>query len=80
MSEELLRGPPSQRPAEPATIEPGDTPPFKGTGPDSPVHVPDAGVPSEPPIDAQPGIMLPPITDAAPPPPDAGLPRGGVLL
>jgi hypothetical protein len=77
VSEELLRGPPSLRPAQPATIEPGATPPFKGTGPDSPVHIPDAGVP---PVDAQPGTMLPPITDAAPGPTDAGLPKGGVLL
>ncbi|HUH02949.1 MAG TPA: hypothetical protein VML75_13220 [Kofleriaceae bacterium] len=77
VSEELLRGPPSLRPEDPTASPPGDTPPFKGTGPDSPVRMPDAGVP---PIDAQPGVMLPPATDATPAPPDGGLPRGGVLL
>jgi hypothetical protein len=80
MSEELLRGPPSLRPDDPAASQLGDTPPFQGTGPDSPVRMPDAGVPAVPPVDAQPGVMLPPATDAAPAPPDAGLPRGGVLL
>lgn len=80
MSEELLRGPPSLRPEDSTASQPGDTPPFKGTGPDSPVRMLDAGVPAEPPVDAQPGTMLPPVTDAAPAPPDAGLPRGGVLL
>ena len=30
--------------------------------------------------DAARGVALPPEVDAAPPPPDAGLPKGGVLL
>jgi len=75
-AEELRLGPPELRPAHP--VAPNAPPPFTGTGPDSPVQVPDAGVGIAP--DAGPGTLLPPPTDARPAPPDAGLPSGGVLL
>ncbi len=80
ISDELRRGPPALRKDVP--LAPDSRPPFvppdsEPTQPSEPV---DAGVPAELPPDAQPGVALPPSADAAPPPPDAGLPRGGVLL
>ena len=74
-AEELRLGPPELRPARP--VDPNAPPPFTGTGPDSPIQPQDAGVP---PTDAAPGTLLNPPADATPSPPDAGLPRGGVLL
>lgn len=73
-AEELRLGPPELRPARP--VDPNAPPPFTGTGPDSPVVMPDAGVGP----DAGPGTLMNPPADATPSPPDAGLPRGGVLL
>ena len=74
---ELVKGPPSLRPERP---EATDQPQFSGTGPGSQVEVPEAGPPRSHRVDAAPGMMLPLPSDAAPPPPDAGLPTGGVLL
>ncbi len=74
---ELVKGPPSLRPERP---EATDQPQFSGTGPGSQVEVPDAGPSRNLRVDAAPGMMLPLPADAAPPPPDARMPTGGVLL
>ena len=71
---ELALGPPELRPSEAPRIDGGIT-----AAPPTPQSI-DAGAPPPPRLDASPGVALPMEADATPQPPDASLPRGGVLL
>jgi len=78
MSDEIRRGPPELRDDKP--LAPGARPPFADLPSPQTTSDGDAGPQPANRPDAAPGVALPPEADAAPPAPDAGLPRGGVLL